>query len=260
MKQPKGYIYSDQGALFGESKAVGFGTDEFYVLEIGRDIANDIIRKNHYSGKFVSTATVHLGVVIDDELLGVLQLGVAMNPASGGSVVTGTGIKEYLELNRMWLNDKAVRNSESRALSFAIKYIRKAHPAVKWIQSFSDERCGLFGTVYQACGFSYHGEHNSIFWGLDGEFYHNSIMTNGARFHTVSSQRLRAGADRAIQHKLRQFRYLKFLKPRFAKGCNHPAKPYPKPDYAARLVDERTPVRASEAQTLRAAPKMEASQ
>ena len=255
MKMPKGYIYSDQGALFGESKAVGFGSDEFYVMEINRDLANEMVVKNHYSKKFYSATRIHLGVIIDDELLGVLQFGAAMNPASGGSVVTGTGFKEYLELNRMWLDDKAVRNSESRAISYAIKYIRKAHPAVKWVQSFSDERCGLFGTGYQAAGFTFHGEHTGCFWELDGEFYHKSILDRAATMK--KGKHLLDNLARATRHDLRQFRYLKFMKPRFAKGCNHPEKPYPKPDYAARLVDERTPVRASEAQTLRAAPSFQ---
>lgn len=254
MKTPKGYIYSGQGALFGESKVVGFGQDDFYVMEITRDLANEIIVEKHYSGKFVSTATVHLGVFILDELLGVLQFGCAMNPMSMAQVVDATAFNQYLELNRMWLDDKAKRNSESKALSYAIKYIRRAKHKIKWIQSFSDERCGLFGTVYQAAGFSFHGEHTSVFWELDGVFYHNSIMTNGARFHTKGSMRLRAGVDRAIKHELRQFRYLKFMKPRFAKKCNYPALPYPKPDYAARLVDEQLPSCASKAQTLGAAP------
>lgn len=248
----KGYIYSNQAALFGEPECVGFGDADFCVQTIHRDIANDIIRRNHYSGKFVSTATVHLGVILDGQLVGVLQFGFAMNPASGGSVVTGTAIDEYLELNRMWLDDVAPRNSESKAISYAVKFIRKARPKIKWIQSFSDERCGLFGTVYQAAGFTFHGEHVGRFWELDGEWYHQSILD---RAETMPSGRfLRDNIARAVCHKLRQFRYLKFLKPRFAKGCNHPEKPYPKPDYAARLLDAGSPEPVRQAQTLRAAP------
>ena len=53
----------------------------------------------------------------------------------------------------MWLSDDAPRNSESRAISYAVKYIRKACPSVVWIQSFADERCGGLGVVYQAANF-----------------------------------------------------------------------------------------------------------
>ena len=82
-----------------------------------------------------------------------MQFGYAMTPHLMSKVVAGTGSTDYLELNRMWLDDAAPRNSESRALSYAIKYIRRACPRVRWIQSFADERCGGLGVVYQAAGF-----------------------------------------------------------------------------------------------------------
>jgi hypothetical protein len=248
----RGYIFSDQGAMFGERDCVGFGDDDFCVQTVHRDIANAMILKNHYSKKIVQTATLHLGVILSGKLVGVLQFGVAMNPASCGSVVTGTKINEYLELNRMWLDDCAPRNSESKAISYSVKLIRKVRPDVKWIQSFSDERCGLFGTVYQAAGFSFHGEHVGTFWELDGEWYHKSILDRAEIM--PSGRHLKANLNRAVCHKLRQFRYLKFMKPRFSKGCKHPQKPYPKPDYAARLLDEGLPKPVRQAQTLRAAP------
>lgn len=60
---------------------------------------------------------------------------------------------EHMELNRMWLSGAAPRNSESRAISYSIKYIRQACPSVAWIQSFADERCKSLGVVYQAVNF-----------------------------------------------------------------------------------------------------------
>lgn len=227
-----GYLFDPAQDLLGRREAVGFGEADFYVALIDRDQANAIIIANHYSRRVYRGSTLHLGVVIGGELLGVLQFGFAMNPASAGSVVAGTGMTEYLELNRMWLDDRAPRNSESRALGCAIRLIRRIRPAVKWIQSFADERCGLFGTVYQAAGFTFHGEHRGIFWELDGEFYHNTLMTaGGKRALAPRAAHLLANRDRAVRHDLRQFRYLRFLKPRFAKGCKHPARPFPKPEY-----------------------------
>lgn len=226
-----GYMFDPFPKVPGAREAIGFGERQFYVRLLDRDVANAIIIANHYSRRVYRASTLHLGVWVGGELLGVLQYGYAMNPASAGSVVTGTGMTEYLELNRMWLDDRAPRNSESRALAASIRLIRRLRPAVKWIQSFADERCGLFGTVYQAAGFSYHGEHRGIFWELDGEFYHNSLVTNSRTATSPRAAHIRANLDRAVKHKLRQFRYLRFLKPRFAKGCRHPARPFPKPDY-----------------------------
>lgn len=232
-----GYIYSGQMEFFGQRRAVGFGDDAFAVKEIDRGLANAIIQKNHYSRKFYSASYIHLGVFIVGELVGVLQFGYAMNPASQASVVADTAMDEYLELNRMWLDDCAPRNSESRALSCALKIIRAAYPKIKWVQSFADERCGLGGIVYQACNFRYYGEHRATFWELDGEVFHNSIMTDSRKAETPKGKKLQGRADEAVAHVLRQFRYLYFMKPRFAKKCLHAEKPYPK--IAARPEDER---------------------
>lgn len=226
-----GYLFNPD--LLGSREAIGFGNTAFRVEIIDRDLANAMIRANHYSKRVYSASTLHLGVFIGVQMVGVLQYGFAMNPASADSVVAGTGMSEYLELNRMWLSDAAPRNSESKALAFSIRLIRRVRPTVKWIQSFADQRCGLFGTVYQAAGFTFHGEHLGIFWELDGEFYHNSLVTN-SKSNGPRAQAIRAGIDRATRHKLRQFRYLRFLKPRFSKGCRYPVLPFPKPDYESR--------------------------
>lgn len=215
----------------GTREAFGFGDASFSVRTIDRKLANEIIIANHYSRRVYLASTLHLGVFMGADLVGVLQYGFAMNPASADSVVAGTLMNEYLELNRMWLADAAPRNSESRALAYSIRLIRRVRPAVKWIQSFADERCGLFGTVYQAAGFTFHGEHIGRFWELDGEFYHDSLMTNSKTANSPRASHLRANRDRAVMRRLRQFRYLRFLQQRFAKGCRYPVRPFPKPSY-----------------------------
>jgi len=214
-------------------EAIGFGDHAFRVMLIDRRLANALIEANHYSRRVYRGSTLHLGVWIGADMVGVLQYGFAMNPASCDSVVAGTLMHEYLELNRMWLAEAAPRNSESRALAYSIRLIRRIRPAVKWIQSFADERCGLFGTVYQAAGFTFHGEHKGIFWEIDGEFYHNTLVTRRKDANGPRASFALANLHRATRHELRQFRYLRFLQRRFAKACRHPVRPYPKPEYAA---------------------------
>jgi len=223
----KQYIYSAQSSLWGDSVCLGFGTEEFYIKEIERNLANDLIVKNHYSGKFYNATYIHLGLFVDGEIKGVLQYGYAMNPASCGSVVTGTQKNEYLELNRMWIADNVGKYPESRAISYSLKYIRRKYPKIMWIQSFADERCGGFGIVYQACSFNYFGEHNSLFWTLDGNIYHNSLMTRNPSL-SKSAKYLQENKNRATSEKLRQFRYIKFLDQRAKKKCTLKEQPYPK--------------------------------
>lgn len=221
----KDYIYKEQLELFGQREVVGFGEDCFNVKEIDRNIANDIIIKNHYSHKYYNATYIHLGVFIDNELLGVLQYGYAMNPASQASVVANTAIDEYLELNRMWLDDKAGKNSESKAIAYSIRYIKRKFPKIKWIQSFADERCGCFGIVYQACSFGYYGEHTSTFYTLDGQVYHKSLMERNPEL-SKSAKYLQENKDRTTSEELRQFRYIKFIDQRCKKDCLLKEQPY----------------------------------
>lgn len=224
----KGFILSNQASLFGQPDVIGFGDDSFCVKEIGRDFANSVIVANHYSRKFYNATYIHLGVFISGEFVGVLQFGYAMNPASAGSVVEGTAIDEYLELNRMWLDDIAPHCSESRALSHAFKFIKRKYPKIKWCQSFADERCGKFGAVYQAANFDYYGEHTATFWELGGVVYHNSLMTRDPRL-SKSAAVIQEGKDRAKSYDLRQFRYIYFLDKRVRKDCRLRLQAYPKP-------------------------------
>jgi len=224
----KDLIYDNQQTLFGAREIIGFGSDEFHVKEIKRNIANRIIIDKHYSHKVFNNSYIHLGVYITGELLGVLQYGHLMNNNSVGNIVEGTQNGDALELNRMWLDDKAERNSETMALSYSIRYIRSKFPKIKWIQSFADERCGCYGIVYQAASFSFYGEHESEFYEFEGEIYHKIMFTNEGKSASNSpkAKYLRANKDKAIKTKLRQFRYIKFIDKRWKKKCLLQEKPY----------------------------------
>jgi hypothetical protein len=124
------------------------------------------------------------------------------------------------------------RNTESRAISFAIKFIRRKHPRVQWIQSFADERCGRLGVVYQAANFLYCGEHVGTFHELDGVIYHDSILTDSRKKNTPSGSLVRANVDRLVTHNWRQFRYLYFIDRRAIRRLRLNVQPYPKPEAA----------------------------
>lgn len=221
----KDYLY--ENALFGRGVIYGFGEDDFYVAEIPRNLAYKIIEENHYAkkGDSIPHNKLNLGLYINKKLVGVLQFGYAMNVSSYLKLVTHTELDEYLELNRMWLDDSAPRNSESKALSYSIKFIKKKMPKIKWIQSFADERCGGFGIVYQAANFNYYGEHKSIFWEIDNEIYHNSIVTNSKR---KAKYKLQYKLKDAKKLTVRQFRYIYFIKKSYKKKCLLTECKYPK--------------------------------
>jgi len=224
----KGLIYSNQSSMFGKPEIIGFGDGAFSVKEISRNNANDKIINNHYSEKFYNGSYIHLGVFINSEMVGVLQYGYAMNPSSGKNIVEGTENTQYLELNRMWLDDVAPKNSESKAISYSIKYIRNQHKTIRFIQSFADQRCGLNGIVYQSANFVYYGEFKSDFYEYEGKFYHNIIMTANRGKIGAMERVLQANKDKCTKHTFRQFRYIYWIKPQYRKQCKLAEKPYPK--------------------------------
>jgi hypothetical protein len=215
------------GYIPGATGPQGFGCRDFYVGRIPSAQAREVIRTHHYSHSIVNNSYLHLGIYIGGIFQGVMSYGYALCPARACKVVSDTVQGQYMELNRMWLSDDAPRNSESRAISYAIKYIRVACPTVAWIQSYADERCGGYGVVYQAANFLYIGFHLTPFYELDGQTYHKMMLTA----HLKSGNRgkyLREHINRAVKRTLRQFRYVFFIKRDWMPRLNFPALPYPK--------------------------------
>ena len=155
----------------------------------------------------------------------------------------------------MWLDDRAERNSKSQAISYAIKYIRRAMPMVRWIQSFADERCGGYGIVYQACNFRYFGEHKSRFYELDGVHYHEISMTRHKKVGRRGAY-LRANRNRAKTLYFRQFRYILFMAPRFRQSLKFTIESFPKPEHLTQPVHKTSqlPAGASRANPPEVAP------
>lgn len=231
-KESKSRILTKPTTIEFDGQIVGYGSRELRVETITCWLARAIVVTKHYSHRFVNNSYLHLGVFCGRDLVGVMQWGYALNPNSGRRVVSGTENREYMELNRMWLHDCMPRNSESRALSYAMKTIKMLHPSVQWVQTFADERCGRSGVVYQASNFDYIGSHETTFYELDGEWYHeiamNAIKRGGKR-----GEYLRANKERAVTHKFRQFRYIRFLNKKARKRLNSKyfsVQPYPKPE------------------------------
>lgn len=126
---------------------------EVVVKVIPSNIANNFIKRHHYSGKVVNNSKLHFGAFLDGRLHGVMSFGSSMFKEQMIGLVEGTGWNEFLELNRMAFDEYLPRNSESRCISQAIKLIKKNAPHIKWIISFADGcSCGD-GTIYRASNF-----------------------------------------------------------------------------------------------------------
>lgn len=120
---------------------------------ISRKDADNIIKKNHYSGKVVPNSQIHIGVFYAGKLEGAMQYGPSMDKRKTMALVSETKWNGFLELNRMAFSPALPKNSESRAIAVSMKILKKHLPELEWIISFSDAtQCGD-GTIYRAAGF-----------------------------------------------------------------------------------------------------------
>ena len=143
--------------------------------------ANAFVRAHHYSGKVDPRSQVHLGVFINDRLEGAMQFGPSIDKSKTIGLVKDTAWNGFIELNRLAFSDRLPRNSESRAISIAIKMMRRSAPHVEWLLSYADgTQCGD-GTIYRAAGFDLIGiKKNSAMWRMpDGEVFAKLVFEPG---------------------------------------------------------------------------------
>jgi len=149
------------------------------VAPIERQDACRIIERLHYSHAIVRNSQLHLGVFLDGQLEGAMQFGPSMDKRKLVGVVRGTAWNGFVELNRMAFSQALPRNSESRALSVAMRMIRRQYPQLEWVVSFADAtNCGD-GTIYRAAGFVLTGitQNDTILIAPDGTRITNLVLT-----------------------------------------------------------------------------------
>ena len=130
----------------GDAKAIE-------VRPIARRVADDVVKRVHYSGSVVQNSQISLGVFIGGRLHGAMQFGPPLDRRKILPMVRGATWESVIELNRMAFDEALPRNSESRALAVAFRMFAKQAPQVKWCVSFADGcQCGD-GTIYRASGF-----------------------------------------------------------------------------------------------------------
>lgn len=127
---------------------------DILVKPIDATTGNAFIKRVHYSGKVVPNSQLHLGVYYAGKLEGVMQFGPCMNKKAMIGLVEDTAWDGFIELNRMAFGEALPRNSESRAIGVAMRYLRRYAPQIEWVISFADAtQCGD-GTIYRASGFA----------------------------------------------------------------------------------------------------------
>jgi len=176
---------------------------EIIVKVIPAKIANEFVKKHHYSGKVVNMSNLHFGCFLDNQLHGVMSYGSPMDKRNVLNLVQTNNKNinkkwnEMLELNRMAFDDYLPKNSESRCISISIKLIKKNASQIKWLLSYSDAtQCGD-GTIYRASGFKLTqiNKNNTIYKLANGDIV---AKRGDSKYNFKDSQPLKGFQNRYI--------------------------------------------------------------
>lgn len=208
---------------------------QIIIKPIASNIANNFVKKYHYSGKIVNNSKLHLGAFYNNILHGVMSFGCSLDKRKMLGLVKGTLWNEFLELNRMAFDDYLPKNSESRSLAIAFRIIKKQYPHIKWIVSFADgTQCGD-GTIYRASGFVLTSikENTGIYTDGDGNVY-CSVTYSKSKYNSLNNGKASSkamfqmlGAKKASGN---QLRYIYFLHPNEKQNLTVPVLPFSKID------------------------------
>jgi hypothetical protein len=149
-----------------------------HVAPIAAGDARRIIETLHYSGKTVTNSQIHLGVFLDGRCGGALQFGPSLDKRKIQGLVSGTPWNGFLELNRLAFAEWLPRNSESRVLGVALRWLKKNYPWLQWVISFADAtQCGD-GAIYRASGFVLTGikQNKDLIRRADGTVIHHMTL------------------------------------------------------------------------------------
>ena len=165
---------------------------EIIVKVIPAKIANEFVKKHHYSGKVVNNSSLHFGAFLDGKLHGIMSYGSPFDKSRVLGLVQPSLWNEMLELNRMAFDEYLPKNSESRCLAISIKLLRNNAPHIKWLLSFSDGTQSGDGTIYRASGFKLTAikSNNSIIELENGKRVASMTFTKGKH---ILAQNGRAG-------------------------------------------------------------------
>jgi len=184
---------------------------EIIVKVIPSKIANEFVKKNHYSGKVVPNSTLHFGCFLDEKLHGVMSYGCSMQKSSIITLVKPCLWNEMLELNRMAFDNYLPKYSESRCIAISIKLLKKNAPHIKWIISYADGcQCGD-GTIYRASGFQLTGikQNTTMLLMPNGQIMADKTLNN-SKYKTIgqSAGYWKKNGAKAIEGKQLRYIYL----------------------------------------------------
>lgn len=128
---------------------------DFTVQEVSLQVVSGFIAKHHYSHNVNGLTVEHcFALYRGKELIGAMLFGLPGMPDIEKKWGAG---KKMVELRRLVCVDDTPKNTESRFISLAIKWLRD-NTQIERIISYADKTFGHTGVIYRASNFKLVGE------------------------------------------------------------------------------------------------------
>ena len=210
---------------------------------IEKNIAKDLIIKNHYSHKWTSCRyaiglfdpSIKSNDLFDKgKLIGVAVYGFPVGRQTVKSITPNLENNEVLELTRLWLEDDAPKNSESYFLGKTFDWLRK-NTDIKVLISYSDPMQDHLGIIYQATNWLYQGNNTMLIKGylhkINGEIMHpRSVVALYGTIKEEDIKKIDPNYERIEMKKKHRYLYILHKKDRkkIMTELKHKIIPYPK--------------------------------
>ncbi len=208
-------------------------TSLIYLRPIQKNLAKDIIVKNHYTHKW-TVCRVAYGVYYKEyiestffggynsKLIGVLVYGQAVGRNASTSISPLLVNNNVLELTRLWIADGYGKNIESYCIAESFRQLNHDFPNIKCILSYADSEVGHLGKIYQATGFLYQGDNYvdvaimpnysvSLKGPPDYEWIHSRTVYANWGSHSVDVLKKKIGHTFWRKKESGKHRYIKFI-------------------------------------------------
>lgn len=200
---------------------------EAVIKPISYTLAMEIVVNKHYLHRTAPVSHA-FGLFLPDflEPLGVVTYGVSPSSTLLRGICGDDEATNVYELNRLWVDDRLVKNAESFLVSRSMKFLDR-----EIIVSFADTAQKHQGIIYQACNFYYTGLSAKFkdpkIEGIEG---HHATYAHGMTNEEVVEKfgKKVTFIERSRKHRYIYFRAKGNRKQELLNKLRYPILPYPK--------------------------------
>lgn len=203
--------------------------DLYRVEAIDSKVAQALVVENHYLHRRAQCMFA-FGLLQGDELIGCVIWGKPASPWPCRGICGPEEAGHVLELTRLWIDDKSVKNAESFLIASSIKMLPEKYDI---LLSYAEIQQGHVGVVYQATNWLFTGMSDKhLEWWLDGKPLKHSRhafdewgWVAGAKLHYGSRMEK---MERPRKNRYVMFRGSKKRKKELMSKLRYKPMPYPK--------------------------------